>query len=134
MARSTLAGGVDLEQVRAQLENWRRTPGHGRAIPEEIWAGAVELARIQGVYRTSRELRLSFQSLQRRLAARGGRASSKAARSPIFLDLGPGRMNGESVCVVELAAPDGARMTVRLSSFVAESLTALAGALWGRSG
>ena len=134
MARSTTRGSVDLERVRAQLDLWRRTPGRGRGIPEEIWEGAVGLARAQGIYRVSRLLRLNYQSLQRRLAARGGRTPPKAAKPPIFLDLGTGRLNAESGCVVELAAPDGARMTVRLSASIAESLAALAAALWRARG
>ena len=134
MARGATAGSVDVEQVRAQLDLWRRTPGHGRGIPEEIWQAATHLARARGLYRVSRELRLNYQSLQRRVAAGGGHPSPRAADPPVFLDLGPGLLNAAAGCVVDLVAPDGARMTVRLSASVSESLAALAAALWSRRG
>jgi hypothetical protein len=134
MARSTTGGGVDVDRVRAQLDLWRRTPGRGRGIPEEIWKGVVGLARAQGIYRVSRLLRLNYQSLQQRLASGGGNLPPKAAHRPVFLDLGTAHLNAAAGCVVDLVAPDGARMTVRLSASVSESLAALAAALWSRRG
>jgi len=134
MARSTKTGSVDLERVRTELALWRRTPGRGRGIPEEIWQGAIQLAQDRGLYRISRDLRLNYQSLQRRLAAAGSNPPPKAAHPPVFLDVGRGHLNAAAGCVVDLVAPDGARMTVRLSASVSEGLAALAAALWSRRG
>jgi len=134
MGRSTTTESVDLERVRAQLDLWRRTPGRGRGIPEEIWLGAVQLARARGLYRISRDLRLNYQSLQQRLTAGGGNPPPKAAHPPVFLDLGTGCLDTAAGCVVDLVAPDGARMTVRLSASVTEGLAALAAALWSPRG
>jgi hypothetical protein len=49
MSRNTANGSVELEQVREQLAHWRRTPGRGRAMPEEIWESVVALAKVHGL-------------------------------------------------------------------------------------
>jgi hypothetical protein len=49
MSRTRANCSVGLEQVRAQLAEWRRTPGRGRAMPEEIWESVVALAKVHGI-------------------------------------------------------------------------------------
>ena len=40
-------------------------------IPDELWAAAVEVARKEGINRTSRELHVEWDHLKRRMAAAG---------------------------------------------------------------
>jgi hypothetical protein len=54
-----------LGTVRRRLERWRRDHGGpGRRIPEEFWQLAAEVARVEGVEATARELRLSASRLE----------------------------------------------------------------------
>src|SRR5580704_12192038 len=60
---------VSLEEARARFEEWRQNRKGKAAIPDELWAIAVGVARKEGVSRTSTELRVEWNHLKRRLAA-----------------------------------------------------------------
>lgn len=131
MARGTRGGVEELDQVRGRLDRWRRTPGRGRGIPEEIWRSAVGVARQHGVAYIARSLSLSFARLKSRVAAE---VTDGASGSAGFVELGMNGPEPAAGCEIELAAADGARMTVRMAGPVPAALTALADALWSRRG
>jgi len=45
-------------------------------MPEELWQEAVEVARVEGVYATSRVLRIDYCRLKERLASAGMAAAT----------------------------------------------------------
>ena len=73
---------ITLEEAKARFEAWRQNRKGKGAIPDELWAAAVEVARKEGVSRTSTELRVEWNHLKRRMAAAAG-ASPKPARAGI---------------------------------------------------
>jgi hypothetical protein len=63
---------ISLEEVKARFEEWRQTRKGKAAIPDELWAAAAEVARREGVSRTSTELRIEWNELKRRMTAAAG--------------------------------------------------------------
>jgi len=118
---------VSLEDVKAHFEEWRRNRKGKAAIPDELWAAAVEVARTEGVSRASTELRVEWNHLKRRMAA-ASRASSKPAL-PRFVQLvAPG---GDALpeCVIELEGRH-AKLRIQLKDASASYLAALSRELW----
>lgn len=82
-------------------------------MPEELWRAAVALAREHGLYATSRDLRIRYESLRARLDAMPERGTERAARA--FVDLGSAvGATQDNRTVVELVGASGAKLTIRL--------------------
>jgi hypothetical protein len=113
--------------LRTRLEEWRKTrPGRYSPIPEALWDAAVELARIHGVGRMSRSLRLHYTSLKRRVLS----VDESGTSEPTFVELSLREPETKpSECVVEMERPDGGRMKVR--GVRARDLTVLSETFWG---
>jgi hypothetical protein len=83
-------------------------------MPVELWAEAIALARAYGTYRVSRALRVSYESLARRLVGAAGEGTRQLI-SGGFVEMRAGDLIGAAT-VIEVADADGARMTMRLGS------------------
>ena len=59
---------VSLEEAKARFEARRLNRRGKAAIPAELWAAAAEVARKEGVSRTSTELRVEWNHLKRRMS------------------------------------------------------------------
>jgi hypothetical protein len=60
-----------IESLRIRLSRWRAEHGgRGRRIPDSLWAEAAEVASVEGVEVTARNLRLSSDRLEDRVAER----------------------------------------------------------------
>jgi len=120
---------VGLEEAKSRFEEWRRNRQGKAPIPDELWAAAAEVARTEGVSRTSTELRVEWNHLKRRMAA-ASRASSKPA-PPRFVELVAPR--GESLslpeCVIELEGRR-AKLRIQLKDASALYLATLSRELW----
>jgi hypothetical protein len=100
---------VSLEEAKARFETWRQNRKGKAAIPDELWAAAAEVARKEGVSRTSTELRVEWNHLKRRMAA-ASKASTKPAAAK-FVELVAPRPQQLPECIVEL---EGRRGKLRL--------------------
>jgi hypothetical protein len=122
-----LGAAESVEQVRRRFEDWRRSPGRGRRIPEELWDSAVHLAEEHGVHRTRLALGLNGQALKERVALGGPGQSGIAPTSPAFVEIeAPSLPLGASVeCVLELEDRAGAKLRLQLRSAAAPDLGAL---------
>ena len=105
---------VSLEEVKARFEEWRRNRKGRATIPDVLWAAAVEVARTEGVSRTSTELRVEWNHLKRRIAA-AERASSKPAL-PRFVELVAPRGEAPRECVIELEGRGKLRIQLKEAS------------------
>ena len=102
-----------LEVVRDRFETWRRRrPCRGR-IPEALWQAAVGLCREHSICEVSRTLRLNYNGLKNRVT-RVRDSSPAVGQHPelgfVRLDLGAPMTPSE--CLVEMEAPNGARMRI----------------------
>lgn len=103
----------------------------GGRIPPELWAVAVDMAAVHGVYRMSKELRLDYSGLKRRLKGVCGEVGPGKGGEPRFVELvgaTPARAARLSECVIELHNRRGATMRVELNG---AGLAGLAGVCSG---
>lgn len=138
---SAPADVTGLEILSQRIERWRSQKPRTRAMPEELWEEASEAARSFGVGRVSTVLRLGYATLRRRSGAAGVRSKrSRVDRTaPVpsseFVELSgfPAikSIAGGDEAVVEVAAPDGTRLTIRLKG--STNVVALVNALRWRA-
>jgi len=135
---SAPADVVGLKALSQKIERWRSQKPRTRAMPEELWEQASEAARDFGIGRVSKTLRLGYATLRRRSGTggtRGSRGRTAPALSNEFVELNgfpsvrPVVVGDEAV--VEIAAPDGTRLTIRLKG--SPNVVALVNALRWRA-
>ena len=101
-----------LEAVCNQFEAWRKRRRCRGRIPESLWQAAVEQCKEHSVHAVSRALRLNNKDLKNRVPSiargRGLVAGQHSNLGFVRLDLGTPMTPSE--CLVELEAPNGARM------------------------
>lgn len=132
---------IGLDALSQKIEQWRNQKPRTRAMPEELWEQASQAARSFGVGRVSQALRLGYAALQQRSATERARDEPRQRRhtGPAaggeFVELTgfpSGRsMTAEEGTVVEIAAPDGTRLTIRLKG--SANVVALVNALRWRA-
>ena len=73
-------GSRQLGEALRCIDRWRRERASKKeAIPDDVWNAAADAARVDGVWVTSRALRLEFNRLKARVAgATSGRAVTQA--------------------------------------------------------
>ncbi len=128
--------GSDREALDAVLERiqaWRRERIRRCPMPAALWEQAVEQARLLGVHRVSRTLRVDYHSLKRRAVSPVNvqpMRSEAAVVAPAFIEVAIGSTGPAFGCVVEMQHADGARMTIRMTA--AAELVGLASAFWSQ--
>jgi len=128
---------IRLDQTRARLARWRaQHGGRGIAVPETLWAEAVEVARIEGVEATARGLRLDQSRLAARMTPAGAAAGGEPAGevSGGFVELDAGRLGLSRRTVIRLEGRDGERLEVELGTGMTVDVAALVNAFWRRRG
>ncbi len=124
--------GQSLAQVEEQFRRWRESRKAGGRIPPPLWAAAMELSRVHGLHRISKELRLDYSGLKRRLEGAGGdvRPGKPAARFVEMFAAPASTAAGLHECVVELENARGAKMRVQLNGAGLAGLASMCSALW----
>jgi hypothetical protein len=130
MPRS-IAPKVTIEETQARFEEWRRTRQGRAAIPDGLWALAMELAGRDGVGKTAVALHLDGSKLKQRMLAAG--LIQQKSTAPSFLELvaprGSSAGSGLPECIIELEARQG-KMRVHCKGVSVADLTTLSRALW----
>lgn len=113
------AAEVSVDGLRARIEAWRRRRAKRGAMPEELWASAVVLAKGDSVYRAARALGLNYATLKWQAAVAAADERQRPSGSVGFVELlapRPDEVAAASGTVVELSDADGATMTIRVPS------------------
>ena len=100
-----------LEVVRHQFETWRKRRRCRGRIPEALWQAAADLCREHSICEVSQALRLNYNDLKDRVQRSRDRGLGVGQRREfgfVKLDLGTRIMPSE--CLVEMEAPNGAKM------------------------
>jgi hypothetical protein len=118
---------VSLEQAKARFDEWRQNRKGKAPIPDELWSAAAEVARKEGVSRTSTELRVEWNELKRRMTTATG-VSRRTAR-PAFVELMAPRAESLSECAIELAG-GRRKLRIQLKGASASYLSTLSRELW----
>src|ERR1700722_1363902 len=131
-----------LEMLRIDIKFWRKTSGLSfRYMPAEMWDRVLSAAQGLGVHRVASAVGVNLEDLKQRLESRKAKAVEAAPTAPAeedFCDLpgvvppqepppqdpGPKAavaaldptppLPSSSDACVEIVAPDGARLTIRL--------------------
>jgi hypothetical protein len=125
-----------LEEVRRRFERSRQIRRYRSRIPDPLWASAVEMARMFGINRTAKALRVDYYSLKKRLeresaadqdstVAPSGSPEEGAAAS--FLELSP---LSRTDCTLELEDAAGAKMRIHWKAATSPDLAALCRDFW----
>jgi hypothetical protein len=129
MGTKALKSGDLFSSARAKLEKWRLGGRRGRRIPQEVWSEAVELARVQGVSKTSMALGLDYYGLQRRLDEDSETAVATGdVEAPAFVELTLGG-RGAPDCVLVVDVGPGRQLRIELRGAATSRLESLALAL-----
>jgi len=100
-----------LEVVRHQFEAWRKGRRCRGRIPEALWEAAVGLCREHSICEVSRSLRLNYSGLKNRTPKARDMGFADGKRSEFgFVKLDLGAPIVPSECLVEMEAPNGAKM------------------------
>ena len=121
-----------LEGVRRRFERWRRTRRVRSRVPEPLWAAAVKMARICGIHRTARALRVDYYVLKKRVEQQVAQTPGvpEAGAVATFIELASPARAGSCECILELENVGGAKMRVHLKGVEAPDLAALSRSLW----
>jgi hypothetical protein len=84
--KAVVSLGSDMERVRLQFEEWRRTRKRGSRIPEELWAEAVKLADAHTLTHICQSLQVEFNHLKRRVEAHRAPPTSGPSTAPRFIE------------------------------------------------
>jgi hypothetical protein len=118
---------VSLEEAKARFAEWRQNRKGKAAIPDELWSAAAEVARKEGVSRTSTELRVEWNELKRRMTVATG--VSRQTVPPAFVELVAPQAQSLSECTIELEGRRG-KLRIQLKGASASYLATLSRELW----
>jgi len=125
--------GARLSRARDRLARWReRHGGPGIPLPDELWAEAVEVARVEGVATTARALRVDRTRLAVRMREQCRDAGADLGGEFVEVDTSRLRVHGQTV--IRLESCDGERLEIELSDAMRVDVVALAEAFWTRRG
>lgn len=117
-----------------RVERWReRREGARERIPEDLWNAAVVVARVEGVYATSKALRFNYANLKDRVELSESKErgeSRETSEAMPFIELGTGESGGGSKTVVELVGRNGGRVRIDVSGTSGVDVVGLAQAFW----
>jgi len=127
-----MCGRSRLALTHVRLTQWRaQHGGRGIAVPEELWAEVVKVARVEGAGTTARVLRLDRARLEARMAM--DRGAEVAEASSGFVELDAGRLGlSPRTTVVRFHGRDGERLEIEIGAGTVIDLAALAEAFWRR--
>lgn len=105
---------AECDELRDQLEEWRRTRKKRSRVPESVWKSAERLAEKFGTHRIAQELRLNYMTLKKRVSGSAPKGVPKKKTDPVFVEMDSCRSASSGECVVELANCSGTRMRIEL--------------------
>ena len=125
---------AELARAQRQFEAWRQQHRPRTRIPEQLWDAAVSAAEASGLYRTSRQLRLSYATLKQHVAMRRRRSEQPKPSSTGFIEVAPVLGLRHQRWTLDLRSQGGDTLHVEMHSGPAPELLALAAAVLGRRG
>ena len=121
-----------LGSLRRRFEQARKIRKVRSPIPEPLWAAAVKMAGTYGIQRTANAIRLSSNTLKKRIEqkASAGDEISQAGAGARFIELVAPTSVGPCQCTLELENVRDAKMRVQLKSVEMPDLAAMSRSFW----
>ena len=122
---------ADLDQLRKQVERWRRTRQKLSPMPAALWRAAERQAAVHGCSAVARATGIGYGSLRKRLGREAGAngAASFRRKRPTFIELAPIARDGSRI---ELEDRDGVKLTIRLGDLAPLDIAIVASSIWER--
>ena len=107
---------AEVGETLARFQAWRQARRSGARIPKALWGEAVALARRLGVNLVATTLGVNHTALKERLSSPPGPIQLPATATPTFVELATGPLldQREAGTSLEVTAPDGAHMVLRM--------------------
>jgi hypothetical protein len=126
----------EFEELRQDIDHWRKTRTKLTHMPEKLWSRAAKLAAVHGVTVVSNEMRLHYTKLRER-AAEVQSAQPEEAIVPAattFVELDPITVLNDSVgdVIVEVTGGDGSAMSLHLPALESRDVAGLVEAFFRR--
>ena len=103
----------NLDEIRSQLENWRKNKTNKREpIPKDIWQAAVELARKHSIATVSKALRLRYASLKEHIYGPPISKNKAKEKFPSFVELKYSQPLTQEGITVDIENKRGCRMKI----------------------
>jgi hypothetical protein len=127
----------DVEELRRQFEEFRRTHPVRSRLPEELWAAAAKLTRRDGIEATAQALDVDRPSLQKwtnrfepraEVKPRTSRRQRQPRREPAaatFVELLAQTTGAAPSCLVEVESQRGAKLRLELKAISTSTLAEL---------
>jgi hypothetical protein len=135
MASETASYREDVEQLQRRFLEFRETHAARSRLPEQLWAAAAKLARLDGITATARVLGVDRPSLQKwtdRLEPRDASKSPRRQRrvhresaAPTFVELLAASTATATSCVVEVESVSGGKLRLDLKAIATSQLAEL---------
>ena len=127
-----------MDEVRKQIEHWRKTRPRRCRMPEHLWQSAIGLAQSQGIYAVSQGLYISYDRLKAQVDAAGKGRKNKGVRKrqeAEFVELVPAMAvtSPPGATVLELVGAGGTRLIVRVAGAAGADVVALIRELYDRA-
>ncbi len=119
----------EIKELSCQIEQWRSTRRHTRAMPEPLWTLAANLAKQHGLARVARFARVDYYSLKEHVARLNGDCGVEA--KPTFIELKSVPAPLVCECTIELENSKDCRMRIHIKDAAMPEIAALSRTLWG---
>ena len=119
-------------EIRNQLETWRNSSRKGKSIPKQIWDSTVRLAQEYGVSSASKELRLSYNDLKKRVYSFHTQKREKEISKSSFIELDLNGSTSPEECIVEMEDNRGSKMKIHIKGQNGLDFIALGRAFLGK--
>lgn len=128
------APSLDIDQVKAEFQAWRKRRVSHERIPEHLWSLAIELLKHYPINIVHKQLALNLKQLKQRISANGQSGQQPLSKQQ-FLEIKPAeiagisrqsscandkdqldrvRPVGEPICRIAFERSDGSRLTISL--------------------
>jgi hypothetical protein len=128
---------AEVHEVRSEIEQWRQNRQKRSPMPARLWSAAAELAQAHGIYRISQALRLSYESLKKRMiGSNHTEGETRRQSSSGFVEVGGMslvRTVEHSSVEVEMFGRDGERMVIRAKGCTEVDFASMVDGFWSRN-
>jgi hypothetical protein len=127
-----------MDEVRGQIEHWRKTRANRGKMPAHLWQAAVTLAQLHGIFPVSQGLRISYARLKAHVDAAGKGRNVKGTEGrpkAKFIELVPAMAvnSRPGTTVMELVSVGGSRLIVRVAGAAGADVVGLIRELYDRA-
>jgi len=115
MNENSLSIQPTLDEVKNQLENWRKNKkNHREPIPKKLWQTAADLARKHSINEVSKALRLSYADLKERVYGHSILKHKTKEKLASFIELKCNSSLSEQETTVDIENKKGCKMRICL--------------------